>query len=121
MRIEQENDVEYSRATFQVLHALRDRSDRSIARECGLAQSTISKLRLGGRWGTRRPQHRTLVKLAHVCGMVFRLGEPWTGRERRELSKIEREIEAEAERAHKAIEERRRLRIARLMAKQGKR
>lgn len=65
---------EYDRAVFEVLHAIRDRSSVDVAREAGISDQTVRKLRWGPKYGgTRRPTHMTLDRLARVAGLAYKL------------------------------------------------
>ena len=72
---------EYTRATFEVLHAIRDMSPGEIAGKCYVSASTIYKWRKGwNNGGTRYPQHHTLLAVARVAGLTFKL-VPFDGKE----------------------------------------
>lgn len=72
---------EYTRATFEVLHAIRDMTPGEVASKCYVSASTIYKWRRG--WqngGTKYPQHHTLLAVARVAGLTFKL-VPHDGKE----------------------------------------
>lgn len=50
---------------FEVLHGIRDQSAEAVARRCGLAPRTISKMRTTI---TRYPHASTLIAIAKVGG-----------------------------------------------------
>ena len=72
---------EWDRMLFEVLHALRDRTNAAIARESGyLSATTIGNWRKGPKnGGTRYPQHHTLAAAAKVAGFTFELRHRITG------------------------------------------
>lgn len=65
---------EYTRATFEVLHAIRDMTPAEVASKCYVSASTIYKWRKGWKnGGTKYPQHHTLMAVARVAGLKFKL------------------------------------------------
>jgi transcriptional regulator with XRE-family HTH domain len=59
---------ELDRLMFEVLHGIRDQSAEAVARRCGLAPRTISKMRSKT---TRYPQAATLVAIARAGGLTI--------------------------------------------------
>lgn len=65
---------ERDRDVFTLLHALRGKETKDLAKRSFLAATTIRKIRVGpSHGGTRYPRHTTMVELARLAGKRWEL------------------------------------------------
>ena len=62
------------REVFELLRAVREKTNKEVAEKAGISPSTIANWRRPvQQGGTRRPQFYTMQRVARAAGMAFKL------------------------------------------------